>query len=203
MSVRSVHGVVLALFAITGCTSVPSKPVMEFAYAMPKRVDICHGYGCTYRAKLDLGLKDGQRFKAILSQGAASPAAERVAIKKAVRYYEERSYQVTGVRDLPRAAVVGQQKGQMDCIDESSNTDTLLRYLAERGLLKYHKVARKASRGHFIDGRYPHWTAVISDPSGTKWVVDSWYAPMGGAPDIFPYSQWKLRGQFESGALDT
>ncbi len=70
MSVRSFHGVVLALFAIAGCTSVPSKPVTEFAYAMPKRIDICHGYGCTYRAKLDLGPKDGQKFKAILSQGA-------------------------------------------------------------------------------------------------------------------------------------
>jgi hypothetical protein len=34
-------------------------------------------------------------------------------------------------------------------------------------------------------------------------VVDSWYAPMGGAPDIFPYSEWKLRGQWESGALDS
>ena len=106
------------------------------------------------------------------------------------------------MRDLPRAAVAGQQKGQMDCIDESTNTDTLLRYLAERGLLKYHKVERKASRGNFIDGRYPHFTAVVSDPAGVKWVVDSWYAPTGGAPDIFPYSQWKVRGQWESGALN-
>jgi hypothetical protein len=32
--------------------------------------------------------------------------------------------------------------------------------------------------------------------------VDSWYAPMGGAPDIFPLSQWKKRGVLESGALD-
>ena len=203
MSVRSFHGAVLALFAVTGCTSVPSKSGTEFAYSMPKRVDICHGYSCTYRAKLDLGPKDGQKFKTILSQGAASPAAERAAIKKAVSYYEERSYQVTGVRDLPGAAVGGQQKGQMDCIDESSNTDTLLRYLAERGLLKYHKVERKTSRGFFVDGRYPHWTAVISDPQGVKWAVDSWYAPMGGAPDVIPMSEWTPRGFLSSGALDS
>ena len=35
-----------------------------------------------------------------------------------------------------------------------------------------------------------------------RWVVDPWYAPVGGGPDIFPYEQWKVRGQFESGALD-
>ena len=84
----------------------------------------------------------------------------------------------------------------------STNTHAFLVYLAESELLKFHKVGRKASRGFFLDGRYPHWTAIVSDPGGTKWVVDSWYAPTGGAPDIFPYKQWKVRGQFESGALD-
>jgi hypothetical protein len=43
---------------------------------------------------------------------------------------------------------------------------------------------------------------VISDRRGTEWVVDSWYAAMGGAPDNFPLSQWKKRGVLESGALD-
>ena len=33
-------------------------------------------------------------------------AAERAALKKAVQYFEERSYQIIGVRDRPKAAVV-------------------------------------------------------------------------------------------------
>ena len=60
----------------------------------------------------------------------------------------------------------------MDCVDEATNTHALLVYLAKRGMLKHHKVERNASRGHFIDGRYPHWTAVISDPKGVTWAVD-------------------------------
>ncbi len=78
----------------------------------------------------------------------------------------------------------------------------LLRYLQGRGLLKYHKVEARTSRGFLFDGRYPHWTAVIRAPDGVKWVVDSWYAPMGGIPDISPLSDWKPRGLLSSGALD-
>jgi hypothetical protein len=189
---------------IAGCMSTSSDRSggVELGYAMPKRVDICHGYGCAYRAGLHLTAADGERFRQIMDEGAESPAAERQAISSAVQYFEERSFSATGVRDQPKADVAGAEKGQMDCIDESSNTDTLLRYLAERGLLRHHGVERKDSRGFLLDGRYPHWTAVISDPAGVKWAVDSWYAPMGGAPDIIPMSEWKPRGFLSSGALD-
>ena len=137
-----------------------------------------------------------------MAAGAASPAAERAAISKADQYFEERAYTATGVRDRPEAEVAGAARGQMDCVDESTNTNSLLVYLAERGLLRHHKVEKRVTRGFLLDGRYPHWTAVISDPAGVKWVVDSWYAPMGGAPDIIPLSEWKPRGFLGSGALD-
>jgi hypothetical protein len=166
-------------------------------------ISVCHGYDCGFRTKLVLGPRDAARFQSIMRAGASSPAAERAALKKAVQYFEERSYQVIGVRDRPEAAVIGARiKGQMDCIDESTNTTALLHYLANRGLLKHHTVGRKVSRGFFLDGRYPHWTAIIVDRAGTKWVVDSWYSAGGGAPDIFPYEQWKVRGVLQSGALN-
>jgi hypothetical protein len=194
----------LALISAVGCTSMPADRGAGFGYAMPKQVDICHGYSCAFRSKLDLGVKDGQRFRAILLKGAASPGAERVAISRAVQYFEERSYQSTGVRDLPKAEFgAARIKGQMDCVDESTNTRTLLAYLEERGLLKHHKVENNASRGFLIDGRYPHWTAVVRDPAGVRWAVDSWYAPMSGAPDIIPMTEWTPRGYLSSGALDS
>ncbi|WP_269930006.1 hypothetical protein [Aminobacter sp. HY435] len=167
------------------------------------RLTICHGYGCAFRARLDLGPADARRLAAILSAGRASPAAERAAIAKAVSYFEKRAQQVTGVRDQPKSEFGASKiKGQMDCVDESTNTDALLRYLQGRGLLKHHKVQSRTSRGFLLDGRYPHWTAVVSSPDGVKWAVDSWYAPMGGAPDILPLNEWKQRGVLESGALD-
>ncbi|PWK65931.1 hypothetical protein [Aminobacter sp. AP02] len=171
--------------------------------AVTNRIDICHGYSCAFRSRLDLGPNDAKRFASILASGKASPQAERAAIAKAVSYFETRSQQVTGVRDQPKSEFgASKVRGQMDCVDESTNTNSLLRYLEARGLLKYHKVEAKTSRGFLLDGRYPHWTAVIRAPDGVKWVVDSWYAPMGGAPDIIPLSDWKVRGVLESGALD-
>ena len=90
----------------------------------------------------------------------------------------------------------------MDCIDESTNTRALLLYLENRKLLQHHTVARNASRGLLVDGRYFHNTAVIRDAGGVKWAVDSWYAPMGGAPDVLPLSDWMPRGFLGSGALN-
>ena len=167
------------------------------------RIDICHGYGCAFRSRLDLGPADAKKFAAIMAAGKASPQAERAAVSRAVSYFEKRAQEVTGVRDQPRSEFGASRiRGQMDCVDESTNTDALLRYLQGKGLLRHHKVDARASRGFLLDGRYPHWTAVIRAADGTRWVVDSWYAPMGGAPDVFPLSQWKQRGVLESGALN-
>jgi hypothetical protein len=190
--------------ALALCAAAWASPAeTAVAVTAPKLITICHGYGCSFRTKLTLGAADGTRLRAIMQAGAGSPQAERGAISKAVQYFEQRSFQAIGVRDKPKADFgKSHEKGQMDCVDESTNTRALLLYLAERGLLKFHKVGRNVSRGVFIDGRYPHFTAIVVDPAGTKWVVDSWYKPTGGAPDIFPYEQWKVRGQFESDALD-
>jgi hypothetical protein len=181
---------------------LPVSPAQAVKATAPKLISICHGYGCAYRAKLALTAADGARLGSIMNAGAGSPEAERAALAEAVSYFDRRANQATGHQDRPKTEFGKPERGQMDCIDESTNTRALLVYLAERGLLKFHKVGRNTSRGFFLDGRYPHWTAVISDPSGVKWVVDPWYAPTGGAPDIFPHEQWKVRGQFESGALD-
>jgi hypothetical protein len=188
----------LAVGATAGTLSTDA----AVAATSPKLITICHGYGCSFRTKLVLGAADGQRLRSIMSAGAGSPKAERAALARAVSYFDRRANEATGYRDRPKTEFGQPERGQMDCVDESTNTRALLLYLAGRGLLKFHKVGRNVSRGFFLDGRYPHWTAVISDPSDVKWVVDPWYARVGGAPDIFPYEQWKVRGQFESGELD-
>lgn len=162
----------------------------------PKTIQVCHGYGCAFRSRLVLTSADGARFRSIMSAGVKSAAAERAALARAVSYYEKRTGQATGYQDRPKTEIGKPERGQMDCVDEATNTRNLLVYLKERGLLRHHKVERNVSRGFFLDQRYPHFTALVSDTSGKKWVVDSWYKPMGGTPDIMPLEQWKLRGQF-------
>lgn len=156
---------------------------------------VCHGYDCYYQTKVILTAKDLGRIRDLLHKGSKSPALEREALRKAIAIFEERSTATIGVRDKPRMQFgKARIKGQMDCVDESTNTDNFLRYLHSQGWLKYHQPTRKTTRGSFFDGRYPHWTAVMQDNEGLKWAVDSWFEPGGGLPDIMPLAEWKRRG---------
>lgn len=163
--------------------------------AAAEPLTICHGYSCYYETRLDLGPGDLARIAAILRSGASSPEAERRAISRVVQFYEQRSTAALRVRDRPKGELGhGRELGQMDCIDESTNTTRLLRFVAGQGLLRHHKVLRRTSRGYLADNRFPHFTAVIADSTGRKWAVDSWYEPGGGPPDIMPLDRWRTRG---------
>ncbi|MCX8280633.1 hypothetical protein OSJ77_10560 [Phyllobacterium sp. 0TCS1.6C] len=163
--------------------------------ARAERIAICHGYGCHFRTSLTLSNADRARIAAIMAGGKTSPAAERNATRRAVQYFERRGTAAIGIRDRPKMEFgKGREKGQMDCVDESTNTGRFLKYLKQNGMLRFHVPANRASRGNFIDGRYPHFTAVMVDRAGSSWAVDSWYEPGGGLPDIMPLSRWKQRG---------
>ncbi|CAN0656162.1 hypothetical protein R2G56_00570 [Nitratireductor aquimarinus] len=165
------------------------------AAAKAERIYLCSGYGCVYKKSMNLGAAAKQRLAAIMAGGRSSASAERSAISKAVRYFETLATQTMGVRDDAKSGPGGARVyGQMDCIDESRNTRTLLTYLQRHGLLHHHTVRRNAARGFFIDIRYPHATAVVRAKDGRDWAIDSWYEPAGGAPDIMQLSEWKKRG---------
>ena len=177
-----------------GCTSTSGEYAVSSAGAAA-RFEVCHGFGCHFKSELDFGAADARRLSSIMAAGASSARAERAAVSKAVRYYEKRAAGVIGIPDQPKSnASQYHRRGQMDCVDESTNTRSLLLYLERRGLLKHHTVDRNVTRGFLIDGRYPHATAVLRDGSGEKWAIDSWYEPAGGPPDVRPLSEWVKRG---------
>jgi hypothetical protein len=190
-------GPILALPAVLDGSQVRASDTLT-----RPQLEVCHGYGCKFRSKLVLTAVDQRRFATLLGTGSKSPSSERSAISGSVRYLENLTRKATGFVDEPKSGPGTKcGTGQMDCIDESTNTHSLLVYLQSRGLLKHHRVTRNVSRGFFFDGRYPHSTAVIVDSSGTPWVVDSWYGPMGGPPDILPLRDWLPRGFLASGVL--
>lgn len=163
---------------------------------VPTKLVACYSYGCRMTKSFPVTKAISDRFASIMGQGKASPAAERAALRKAVAYYEELSTAAIGYRDGPKSPIVATgEKGQMDCIDESTNTRHVMLYLQARGLLQHHTVEQNVTRGALIDGRYPHWTAVIKDKSDSKkWAVDSWYEPGGGLPDVVELAYWRKRG---------
>ncbi|WP_210485192.1 hypothetical protein [Microvirga antarctica] len=154
----------------------------------------CHGYGCSRRLAVSLDGNVMPRAAALLKSGRASPEAERRALSEIVKVYTgQLAHDLGGEPDTPGSPPqMSGHYGQMDCIDETANTTSLLVELDSRGLLAYHHVERPQSRGLFIDGRYPHVTAVITENrDGTEWAVDPWRHAPGEKPDILPLSQWR------------
>jgi hypothetical protein len=161
------------------------------------RIVACHGYGCTRRADLAIDPAWFARISTAMRAGRASPAAERKALATAIRLYTASiSRHLGGEPDAPKSPPSRSgDHGQMDCLDVSANTTSLLLVLKARGMMVHHDVEGAASRGIFLDGRYPHTTAVISETgSGAVWAVDPWSQAPGGNPDIIPLAQWKQEG---------
>ncbi len=157
------------------------------------RIYVCHGFGCEYKTPVDFTSRDLRRLRNILSGGRGSPKAERAAISKAVQWQEKRiAGQVgsggdVGGYDLHNARV----RGQMDCIDESTNTTSLLLIAQKHGYLRHHTVASPVARGFFLDGRYPHATASVKEKkTGKVFAVDSWPKSNGKPPVIQPIELW-------------
>lgn len=189
--------VVLLSGVVAGCTSSSSNYLGEITKTEESRLFVCHGFDCSYKTRVDLGAADHRQFAAFFAK-ADSAEAERAAVGRAVQHAEERGAGVIGIRDLPKSDYTqSREKGQMDCIDESTNTRSLLLYLEKRGLLKHHAVEVNRSRGFFADGRYPHSTAVLREKAASRrWAIDSWYEPAGGPPDIRPLDEWMASGRF-------
>jgi hypothetical protein len=165
-------------------------------YAAPQgaRIVACHGYGCSRR--LEMAVNDAlmRRVGAILKAGQGSADSERRALGNAVRAYTAYlAASFGGEPDEPGSPPgMSGSHGQMDCVDEAANTTSLLLMLQEKGYLAHHRVERPQSRGFFIDGRYPHVTAIIAEKrSGREWAVDPWKKAPGGFPDILPLEQWR------------
>ncbi|MTI15875.1 hypothetical protein E1162_01330 [Rhodobacteraceae bacterium RKSG542] len=154
---------------------------------------ICHGFGCKFKQTVPFDRAADQKLKRILAGGGKSAKAERAAISRAVVWQERRIGKIVGsTNDVGGLDMHNSGKrGQMDCIDESANTTSLLLYAQSRGFLEHHNVERPTARGFFLDGRYPHASAVISEKkTGKAYVVDSWRLPNAKPPDIILVEQW-------------
>lgn len=158
------------------------------------RIIACHGYGCSRRTAISVDGVWLNRAGALLREGRSSPDAERRALSEVIRTYTAYlAASFGGKPDTPRSPPqMSGVQGQMDCLDETANTTSLLLVLEEHGLLVHHRVEPPESRGFFIDGRYPHFTAIIAEKrTGSEWAVDPWTKAPGQRPDILPLARWR------------
>jgi hypothetical protein len=164
----------------------------------PASLTVCHGFGCRDHTEIALSAADRARLTQILRAGRSSAEAERRAIAAAVQWFDRRVGPEAGTtHHIARAGhdQLGEADSNFDCIDASRNTTSLLLVLDEMRLLKYHSVEETVARGAFIDGRWPHATAVVAELSSRKqWAVDSWTHAYGEKPDVKPLQIWLSEG---------
>ncbi len=158
----------------------------------PDLFSICQDYSCKTVVEQAMTPAEWKEASSPLSSPSPDAATERSAIAAAIRKMEEIIGVKTGTsHDLGGTFPGTGLTGQMDCIDESTNTTTYLRMLSSAGFLKKHVVDDRAHRGFFIFG-WPHSTAVIRESgSNLKFAVDSWFHPNGEPPEILLLETWR------------
>jgi len=158
-----------------------------------KQVRICSGFGCIYKQTLAFTTDDLEHIQSVMGKGASTPKLERASLAELVAWKERLAQKRLKMRRDTRLSYQRDAgiRGQMDCVDESSNTLAFIRIIEKEGLLHHHKAKRIAERGFLFDGRYPHKTAIISDKSGKEWAIDSWKKHGGEPPQVIAYSIWK------------
>ncbi|MCV6546688.1 MAG: hypothetical protein OIF56_05310 [Cohaesibacter sp.] len=191
----------------------PERWVETTKMRMPteKRLYICHGFGCKMNYAFQPNAQDLEAVTQIMQHGKATAEAEREALGKAIQYFETRlgpligSDEDKGGLDLTSSGIAG----QMDCIDEASNSTSYLLYLQMHSLLLHHSVSSPVARGFFLDGRYPHATSVVRQKQDKRhYAIDSWVKDNGVFPVIMPLETWfqekpaGLRGAYTNGMKD-
>jgi hypothetical protein len=160
-----------------------------------RQVSVCSGYSCRFRTPVLLTDADLALARSELSR-ASDASGERAAVRAAVADLETKVGRLTGTgEDVGSFHVAGAgDPSQQDCIDETANTTSYLLVLEREALLRFHSVREPALRGTLIDGRWPHFSAVLRESvTSEDFVVDSWPRDNGELPDVIPLDEWLLQ----------
>lgn len=157
----------------------------------PWNFSVCSEHTCRKLSVVGLEPAQWQQIHTLFSPPSKHAAEERERIAHAIALLETMIGKLTGTaHDKGRNFQGVGMDGQMDCIDESTNTSIYLSMMLDHGLLKWHSNEDRATRGWFIFG-WPHTTAVIRDAgSGELFAVDSWFEDNGKPPYILPLQVW-------------
>jgi hypothetical protein len=154
------------------------------------RVVICHGFACKFRTVIAFGPKDHAELRKIVAK-VTSPEAERVAVARAVAWYEKRIAPEAGTAGAKARSTESGDPSQIDCVESSLNTTSVLLMLQRLGLLRYHRVEPYVSRMLLDFVHFVHSTAVLTDQkTDQKWSVDTWVRNSGELPDMRPLADW-------------
>lgn len=156
------------------------------------RFSVCYDHGCNTVVRTSLSKGQWESLTSPLADQAKNPQEERAAIAEAIAIMEHIVGNQTGTHADKGGNMKGfGQPGQMDCVDESTNTHTYLTLLEKSGLMKWHRLSKRSTRLGLFAGM-PHSTAVLEENgSGIRYAVDSWFHDNGEPPAIIELTEWK------------
>lgn len=156
-----------------------------------QRFSVCYDNGCRSLAEVSFSEAQSQEVESTLHPAAASAAEEREQLRDAIALMEQLVGRATGTSADKGRTFNFSADGQMDCVDESTNTALYLTMFQRYKLLRHHRVVDRATRGWFVFG-WPHVTAVIREiATSARWAVDSWFLDNGQPPYVLPLEIWK------------
>jgi len=184
----------LVAFLLAGCvvTGKQDRFLAKYADAKPtvSAMTVCHGYGCRVTEEVSLA-REWDDLTADFQTPAETPEQERERIAALIADVEIIVGEKLGTAEDIGGTFTGfGQDGQQDCIDETTNTTTILTLLENEGLLAWHDVRAPMSRGFFING-WPHTSAVIAETNSEQhYVVDSWFHDNGQPAEVVTLETW-------------
>jgi len=158
----------------------------------PEHLSVCHDNGCAQMDVIGLQPEHWRTIVSLFTPRAGNAAEERMLIATAIQYLERVVGRLTGTDQDIAGTFEGLGKpGQMDCLDEATNTTSYLLMMQNEKLLTHHVVREPVTRGWFLFG-WPHSAASIEETdSGRRFAVDSWFEDNGRLPHIIPMSAWR------------
>ncbi len=161
-------------------------------FPSPQAFSICHSMSCHSVSNVSLSQTEWQRVRRQFEPVAQNAEAERQQIAAAIALLEKLVGNKTGTAgDRAKNHSPGSRFGQLNCIDEATNTSVYLRMMDNEGLLNWHRAAPRTSRGP-LTGQAPHNTAsIIESLSQQRYAVDAWFFANGQPPAIVLMDRWK------------
>ncbi len=153
----------------------------------------CQNYDCAVVKNVTLGKPEWKRIEKSFGKKAKTAAQEREKIGKIIGVFEEVLGPITKTEGDREGTFVQTGDGQLDCVDESTNTTVYLTLLQQKGLITFHEIGQPEVRYPLISGRgWMHQTAVITDTkTGERFAVDSWFEDNGVPAYIVPLEEWR------------
>lgn len=184
---------ILSALLVSACST---SPAANYVNSVTDTLSIdnvryCSGYSCNNIHDIGLDVDEWAAIEALFAGQYTDPAEERRRVSLAVGLYETFAGAKTGtLNDHPESPMLFKTRGQLDCIDEATNTSIFLHLLKKEGLIKLHAVGTPAQRG-FIIGRWFHSTAVLHElNTEDNYAIDSWFYATGTPAEVVPLPVW-------------